>query len=463
MTTRHLPLLTVALLALVTNVAAGEPAATTDWRQFRGDAASGVGHGFPLPGSWNIETGDEVAWRTPIPGLGHSAVVVTGNRVFVTTAVSGREDAGVKVGIYGNIASVDDTTSHSWRLYCLDRNTGAILWNRCLHQGVPRIKRHTKATHANSTPVTDGQRIVISLGSEGLHCFDLDGKRLWKRDLGLLDSGYYKVPAAQWGFGSSPILFENTVIIQCDVQQGSHLAAFSLDDGRQLWGIGRDEVPTWSTPTLWRHGKQVQLVVAGYHHSGGYDPRTGRELWKLTGGGDIPVCTPIIADDLVILSSAHGPIRPLRAVRFSATGDITPGSPDKSTEHIAWSLPRDGIYMQTPILYDGLLYACRINGVLSCYLPKTGERIYRERIDGGVGFTASPVAGDGKLFFPSEDGQVHVVVAGKTYKHLATNPLGEQCMATPALSGGLLILRGQRHVVAVGTPCCQPNSTTAAR
>jgi len=463
MSTRHLPLLTLALLTTVTSVAAGEPAAATDWRQFRGGAASGVGHGFPLPGSWNIETGDEVAWRTRIPGLGHSAVVVTGNRVFVTTAVSGLEDAGVKVGIYGNIASVEDTTSHSWRLYCLDRNTGAILWNRCLHQGVPRIKRHTKATHANSTPVTNGRRIVISLGSEGLHCFDLDGKRLWKRELGLLDSGYYKVPAAQWGFGSSPILFENTVIIQCDVQQGSHLAAFSLDDGRQLWGIGRDEVPTWSTPTLWRHGKKTQLVVAGYHHSGGYDPRTGRELWKLTGGGDIPVCTPIIADDLVILSSAHGPSRPLRAVRFSATGDITPGSPSGSTEHIAWSLPRDGIYMQTPILYDGLLYACRINGVLSCYLPKTGERIYRERIDGGVGFTASPVAGDGKLFFPSEDGQVHVVAAGKTYKHLAANPLGEQCMATPSLSGGLLILRGQGHVVAVGTPCCQPNSTTASR
>ena len=463
MTVRHLPLLTVILLAIPAGVPAAEPVPSTDWRQFRGAAAAGVGHGFPLPETWNIETGDEVAWRTRIPGLGHSGVIVTGDRVFVTTAVSGREDAGVKVGIYGSIASVDDTTRHSWRLFCLDRNTGQVLWNRCLHQGVPRIKRHTKSTHANPTPVTDGRRIVVSLGSEGLHCIDLDGKRLWKQDLGLLDSGYYKIPAAQWGFGSSPILFENTVIIQCDVQQGSCLAAFSLDDGRQLWGIGRDEVPTWSTPTLWRQGKKTQLVVSGYRHSGGYDPRTGRELWKLTGGGDIPVCTPIVANDLVILSSAHGPSRPLRAVRFSASGDITPGSTTGSTAHIAWSLPRDGVYMQTPILFDGLLYACRMNGVLSCYQPRTGERIYRERIGGGVGFTASPVAGDGKLYFPSEDGQVHVIAAGKAYRHLATNPLGEQCMATPALSGGLLILRGQNHVVAVGTPCCLPNSTTAAR
>ena len=467
MSSRNLPLLLAVLVGTAVSASAAEPVPEavpgTDWRQFRGAGASGVGRGYPLPSNWNVETGDEVAWRTPIPGLGHSGVIVAGDRVFVTTAVSGREDAGVKVGIYGNIASVDDKTSHSWRLYCLDRNTGDVAWSRCLHQGIPLIKRHTKATHANSTPVTDGRRIVVSLGSEGLYCFDLNGKRIWKQDLGLLDSGYYKVPAAQWGFGSSPILFQDTVILQCDVQQGSYLAAFSLEDGRQLWGIGRDDVPTWSTPTLWRHGKQVQLVVAGYRHSGGYDPATGREIWKLTGGGDIPVCTPIVSGDLVILSSAHGPSRPLRAVRFAATGDITPKSTTGSTEHIAWSLPRDGIYMQTPILVDGLLYACRMNGVLSCYEPKTGERIYRERVGGGVGFTASPVAGDGKLYFASEDGRVHVVATGKTYKHLATNPLGEQCMATPALSGGLLLLRGQHHVTAVGTPCCLPDSTTAAR
>ena len=463
MTSRHLILLAVILFTGATTSPAGEPVPETDWRQFRGPDASGVGHGgHRLPDSWNVETGDEVAWQTRIPGLGHSAVIVTGNRVFVTTAVSGVKDAGVKVGIYGNIASVDDKTVHSWRLLCLDRGTGEVLWNQCLHRGVPRIKRHTKATHANATPVTDGRRIVVSLGSEGLHCFDLNGKRLWKRDLGLLDSGYYQVPAAQWGFGSSPILFENTVIIQCDVQKGSCLAAFSLETGRQLWGIGRDEVPTWSTPTLWRHGNRSQVVLAGYRHSGGYDPRTGQELWKLTGGGDIPVCTPIAAGDLMILSSAHGPSRPLRAIRFDATGDITPKSTSGSTEHIAWSLPSDGIYMQTPILYDGLLYACRMNGVLGCYDPATGKRIYRERVGGGVGFTASPVAADGKLFFASEDGKVHVVAAGKTYKHLATNPLGEQCMATPSLSGGLLLIRGQDHVFGIGTPCSLPRSTTAA-
>jgi len=451
-------LLACSLLSL-TSLAA-EPT-STDWRQFRGHAASGVSHGFPLPSRFSVESGDEVAWRTKIPGLGHSGVITVGHRVYVTTAISGRDDAGVKVGIYGNIASVDDKTKHSWRLFCLDRNTGCILFDRCLHEGVPRIKRHTKATHANCTPVTNGSKIVVCLGSEGLHCLDLDGKLLWKQDLGVLDSGYYKVPAAQWEFGSSPILFENTVILQCDIQKGSYLAAFSLDDGRQLWGIGRDEVPTWSTPTIWKHDGQVQVVLAGYRHTGGYDPRTGREIWKLTGGGDIPVCTPIIAGDLAILSSAHGPSRPLRAIRFSATGDITPKATDQATEHIAWSLPQDGIYMQTPILYDGLLYACRINGVLGCYEPTTGKRLYRTRIDGGVGFTASPVAGDGKLFFASEDGQVHVIAAGRTYKHLASSSLGEQCMATPALSGGLLLLRGQDHVVAVGAPCCTPRATSA--
>ncbi|MFP6770299.1 MAG: PQQ-binding-like beta-propeller repeat protein [Planctomycetaceae bacterium] len=435
----------------------------TDWRQFRGPGASGVSDGHPLPTAWDVKSGDELAWQAPIPGLGHAGPIVTGGKIFVVTAVSGRDNAGVKVGIYGNIESVNDNSQHAWRLLCLERDSGKVAWDRCLHRGVPRIKRHTKATHANATPVTDGRRIVVSLGSEGLYCYDLDGRRLWKQDLGLLDSGYYKVPAAQWGFGSSPILYGDSVIVQCDVQQGSYLAAFALDDGRQLWGIPRDEVPTWSTPVLWQGKHPAQLVVAGYRHSGGYDPATGRELWRLSGGGDIPVCTPVPAGDLVILSSAHGSIRPLRAIRATARGDITPKATDKPTEHIAWSLPRDGIYMQTPILYGGLLYACRLNGVLSCYEPETGKRIYRSRLDGGIGFTASPVAGDGKLYFTSEDGRIYVVAAGRTFRLLETNRIGQQCMATPAISGGLLLVRGQDHLFAIGTPCSPPRSTTAAR
>ena len=468
MTTRITTLVAGGLLALVFSpLRADEPTVPPDWPQFRGVRACGVSDGYTLPVRWDVDTGQEIAWQTRIPGMGHACPIITGNRVFIVTAVSGRSDAGLKIGLYGDIASVNDSTEHTWHLFCLERGSGKVLWQHLLHKGVPRTKRHTKATHANATPVTDGRRVVVSLGSEGLYCFDLAGKPLWKQDLGLLDSGYFRYPAAQWGFASSPILFRDTVIVQCDIQKGSYLAAFRLADGHQLWKTARNEVPTWSTPTIFERPGHSELIISGYRHSGGYNPLTGKELWKLAGGGDIPVCTPVIADDLVILSSAHGDSRPLRAIRFGSQGDITPGkSPTNgqaSPDPIAWSLPRDGIYMQTPLVYGDHLYACRNNGVLSCYETRTGRRVYRQRLDGGVAFTASAVAGDGKLYFTSEDGKIHVVQAGPTFRVLATNSVNEICMATPAISGGLLIVRGRDHVHAIGTACFpdRPAATAA--
>jgi outer membrane protein assembly factor BamB len=302
-------------------------------------------------------------------------------------------------------------------------------------------------------------RLVVFLGSEGLYCYDLCGNLLWKRDLGVLDSGYYRAPDAQWGFASSPIIHMNRVIVQCDVQQGSFIAAFDLRTGRELWRTRRDDVPTWSTPTVHDDGTRAELIVNGYRHAGGYDPLTGKELWRLSGGGDIPVPTPVVAHGLVFLSSAHGPQAPLCAIRLGATGDVTPGGDDEPSGYVAWHKPREGVYIQTPLVYGAYLYACRNNGVLSCYDVATGERLYRERLGSGrAGFTASPVAGDGKLYFASEDGDVYVIRAGSTFELLATSSMGEICMATPAISGGMLIVRGKSHVYAIG----EPSSRTGA-
>jgi outer membrane protein assembly factor BamB len=372
--------------------------------------------------------------------------------VFVVTAVSGLPEPGLRVGLYGDIASVKDDSTHVWKLYCLGRETGQVFWSRIVHRGVPQIKRHTKATYANATPATDGTHLVVSLGSEGLYCFDLCGNLLWRRALGLLDSGYYEVPSAQWGFGSSPIIHQGIVFVQCDVQQNSYLAAFDVCDGRELWRTARKDVPTWSTPTIVAGRERTQLVVNGFRHAGGYDPLTGQELWRLGGGGDIPVPTPVVARDLIILSSAHGGQAPLRAIRSGATGDITPGRSGSQAKSVVWSHRRDGIYMQTPLVYGQYLYACKNNGVLSCYQVESGRLVYRERLDGGVGFTASPVACRGKLYFTSEDGNVYVVAAGPTFKLLAKNVMNEVCMSTPAISDGLLILRARDHVYGIGAP-----------
>jgi outer membrane protein assembly factor BamB len=400
-----------------------------------------------------LERGTNVQWKTAIPGLGHASPIVLGSCVFIVSAESSEKDPQLRVGLYGDIASVPTEDSHNWQLNCLSKDTGRVLWKRGIHTGVPQIKRHTKASHANSTPASDGTHIVVFLGSEGLYCYDRCGNLLWKKDLGVLDSGYYVVPAAQWGFGSSPIIYKNLVIIQCDVQKDSFLAAFDVKSGRELWRTRREDVPTWSTPAIFEENSRTVLVANGYKHAGGYDPWTGKELWKLSGGGDIPVPTPVVAHDLVFLSSAHGQKRPLAAIRAGATGDITPADDAKPGDHIAWYLPRDGIYMQTPIVYGDYLYACRDNGLLTCYEARTGKQIYRERLGkGAIGFTASAVAGDGKLYFTSENGEIYVVKAGPTFELLATNAMNDVCMATPAISDGRLIVRTENHVYCIDAP-----------
>jgi len=368
---------------------------------------------------------------------------------------SGRPSGGLanpelKVGLYGDIHPFEDNTVHKWIVYCIDKRTGKILWEQVAYKGVPKVKRHPKATHASCTPATDGEHLVAMFGSEGLYCYSMDGKLLWKKDLGVLDSGYYKAPEMQWDFGSSPVIFQDKVFLQCDVQKGSFVAAFSIKDGRELWRTPREEVPTWSTPTVYQSGGRTLLLVNGYKHVGGYDAATGKEIWRLTGGGDIPVPTPIVAHDLVFITSAHGPVSPIYAIRPSATGDISLAENTTSNQHIAWSVPRDGAYMITPLVYGDYLYSSKNNGVINSFEARSGNRVYQERLgDGTTGFTASPVAADGKLYFSSEDGDIYVIKAGPKFEVLAKNSMGEVCMATPAISEGALFFRTQGHVVGI--------------
>lgn len=443
----------VAALSLVVYIAySTETAAANPWPQYRGARASGVDETVALPTTWNIETRENLLWQTPIPGLAHAAPIIWGDRVYVATAVAAGAKSDLKVGLYGNIDSVKESDSNEWRLLALDKATGKILWNVLGHRAVPKVARHTKATHCNSTPATDGKRIVAIFGSEGLFCFNAaDGKLLWKKDLGPMDSGYFQMPAAQWGFASSPVIHDGKVVVQCDVQKDSFLALFDLGDGRELWRTPRTDVPTWSTPTVVTAAGRTQIAVNGWHHSGGYDFATGRELWRHDGGGDIPVPTPIVAGDLIYFTSAHGRSRPMRAVRADATGNISPA--DDGTRHpaIAWEHDRKGNYMQTPIVVGANLYASTDIGLVTCFDARTGAIRYSERLSSrGEGFTASPVSDGRHLYFTSELGNVYVVPAKETFSVVATNTLNETCLATPALSGGSLFFRTRDKLVAMG-------------
>jgi outer membrane protein assembly factor BamB len=433
---------------------AAEPTGTVtspmNWPQFRGPGATGVADGQFPPTNFDVPKGKNVRWKTPIPGLGHSCPVIWEDRVYLTTAVSGDPKAGIKAGQYGDVASVEDKTPHTWFVICLDKKSGKVVWQKEACAGVPKVKRHLKGTHANPTVATDGTHVVVSFGAEGLYCYDRDGNQLWKRDLGKLDSGWFYDPDYQWGFGSSPIIFEDKAIVQCDAGKNSFIAAYHLADGKTAWQTPREEIPSWGTPTVVVGPERAELVTNATKFVRGYDPRTGSEHWRLGKNSEITVPTPFLAKGLIWVASGYSPVQPIYAIKPGAMGDISLKDKETKNESIVWSKLKGGPYMPTPIVYGDYLYCCANSGVLTCYETATGKQLYSERLGGSGGFTASPVAADGRLYFTGEESGVRVVEAGPKFKLLAANPVGETCLATPAISDGLLFVRTEHHLVALG-------------
>jgi outer membrane protein assembly factor BamB len=425
--------------------------APLNWPSFRGPDGTGVADGQRPPVTWDLKAGKNVRWRTPISGLGHSCPVVWGDRVFVTTAVSGDPDPKIRIGNYGDVASVNDKSKHTWQVLCLDRDTGAMLWTRTAHEGVPKIKRHLKGSQANCTPATDGTHVVACFGSEGLYCYDFAGKLLWQRDLSTLDSSFAIDQEYEWGFGNSPLIHEGLVILQCDLSRDSFIAAFNMENGDKVWSTPRDEIPSWSSPVIWRNTRRVELVTNAAQYARGYDPKTGAELWRLAKKSEVTVPSPVCGKDLLFITSGNRPIQPIFAIRPGARGDISLAEGQETNAYIAWSRMRGGPYMPTPLLYGPYFYTCSNSGILTCYEAATGKEVYRERISGGGdSYTASPVAADGRLYFASEQGQVRVVKAGPVFELLAVNALGDYVMATPAISNGTLFVRSQHFLTALG-------------
>jgi len=418
------------------------------WPSFRGPWGLGFIENAKPPTTWNAETGEHIKWKTAISGLGHSSPVVWDNFVFVTTAVNTSSSESLKVGLYGDIGEANDSAVHEFKVYCLDKTSGNILWEKLAHKGIPKSKRHTKASQANCTAATDGHYLVVHFGSEGLYCFDFKGNLVWKKDMGLINPGFFAVPGIEWGYSSSPIIYKNRIIVLCDIPKTPYITSLDLATGNEIWKTSRgDEVETYGTPAIFTKKGKTQIVVNGFKHAGGYDFETGQEIWKLGNGGDIPTPTPIVANDLIYLNSAHGKFSPIVAVRTSATGDITLAPDSTKNQSIAWSVKRGGAYMQTPLVYNSYLYNLQVNGQLTCFDAVTGEEKYKDSLK--EAFSASGIAADGKLYFSSEDGNIFVLQAGPEFKLIAKNPLKDVCMATPAISGNSLFFRTQHFVIAV--------------
>ena len=437
----------IALFALVV------AASAQDWPSFRGPGASGVSDGQNLPVRWDAQRRVNVLWKTELHGLAHSSPVVWGDRVFLTTAVSSKPGATFKPGLYGEGTASDDLSAHQWKVICLERATGKVLWERTAYQGVPKEKRHIKSTYANATPATDGRVVVAFFGSQGLYAYSLAGDLLWKRDLGRFDVGAYDAPEFEWGTASSPILYKDLVIVQCDQQKGSFITALDAKTGATVWRTERNELPSWGTPAIFPTKARAELVTNGSNFIRGYDPASGKELWRLGGSSKITAPTPVASDDLIIVASGRRPEAPIFAIRAGANGDITLPSGQSSSQWVAWSKGQRGPYMPTPLIYGDYVYILGNAGIFDCYALADGQEIYRQRIpDAGSGFSASPVESDGKIYLSGEDGEIVVVKAGPKFELLARNDMADPVMATPAISGGMMIIRSQHYVWAIGQP-----------
>ena len=437
-------LLILCLLLFLSTVTA--PA--QNWPSFRGTNASGVADGSKPPNTWNAEKSQNVLWKAAIPGLSHSSPIVWANRVFVITAISSDPKASFNAKDRG-IGLADDSVKHTWRIYALDKTTGRLVWEKTAYEGVPRAKRHVKATQANSTPVTNGKYVVALFGSEGLDCYDVNGKLIWKQDLGVLNPGLWDDPSSSWGHAASPIIYRDWVIIQADGHKQSFIAAFNLKDGKQAWRVERGEITSWATPTIHETKARTELIANGGHFIRGYDPLTGKELWRFSDDNtQVKMQAPLVAHGLIFITGGYPPGRAMYAFRSGAVGDISLKPGQETNDFIAWRSSKGSPYTPTPIVYGDLLYTCADNGVLSAYDAKTGELVYQERLPSS--FSASPVAADGKLYLASQDGDVFVVKAGRKFELLATNAMGQPLMATPAISDGLLILRTDNYIYAIG-------------
>ncbi len=392
---------------------ADEGEGTKYWPRWRGPSGQGLAAGSGYPDTWSST--QNVLWKTPVPGSGNSSPIVWGDRVFVTTAYEG----GRRVSVL------------AYR-----RSDGRLLWETAAPEGRTDRGAHYKNGHASATPSTDGERIYVSFGPRGLFALDFSGKILWQRDLGPIQ--------AYHGAAGSPLLYKNRIILYQDQYRDSFIAAFDTRTGQQIWRTPREANTGWGTPIAIRVAGHDEVIVSSQRQVQAYDPDRGRELWRCRGTTYEVIPTPVVGYGMVFCSSG----------RAGPTLAITPGgSGDVSRTHVVWRSPRGSPFVPSPILYGEQLYMVNdMASIVTSLEARTGEAVWQGRL--GVaqreGFSASPVAVDGKVFFTNDEGDTFVLRAGRTFELLHVNHLGERTLASPALVDGRWYIRTDRNLLAIG-------------
>jgi outer membrane protein assembly factor BamB len=418
--------------------------ASEDWPCFRGPTGMGVVPDDPrLPERWSQTA--NVRWVTEVPGWGWSCPIVSNNRVFLTAVVCEKEYEKPQKGLYNGTGRAEPPEGlHHWMVYCLDLDSGKILWKHEAHQGQPQVPRHPKSTYASETPVTDGHRLYALFGEVGLYCYSFEGQQLWARPIEPKKSFF------NYGAAASPALCGDSVIIVYDNMEDRYIAAFDARTGEQRWRTARPALAllgtrsTWATPFIWKNDLRTEIVTSDYGGICAYDPG-GKLLWVLKGPtSNLIIPSPIAAHGLVYVTSGYvgDRARPVYALRPGADGQSEVGEKPAEHPHMAWTQPQAGPYNTSPIVYGDYYYTLLDRGFMTCHDARTGKEIYgKTRFPEGASFTASPWAYNGRIFCLSEDGDTYVVEAGPEFKMIGINRLNEFSLATPAAAEGKLLLR----------------------
>ena len=423
--TLSVPLFGTAVLALPAIPALVEGAATMIevegegakyWSRWRGPSGQGIVKAGKYRDTWSPTQG--VKWKVPVPGLGHSSPIVWGDRIFLTTA----HDDGARVS-----------------MLAFNRTTGKKLWETFVptKQGAEHV--YQKNSRASATAVTDGTLVYGSFGTHGLMAVDFNGKIAWHNPVGRLANTH--------GSAGSPILYKDRIFIYQDHkgtdETGAYVGAFDKKTGKQIWKTDRVETVGWGTPVVIHAGDHDELIVSSQYRVYGYDPQTGKQLWFVKGLGFEVIPTPVVAEGLILCSS--GRQGPTIAIRPGGSGDVT-------STHVAWSSPKGSPFVPSGIVVDGVLYLVNdIQSVLTAHDVKTGAVLYQGRLGAAKkeGFSPSPVAFDGKVFFTNDDGETYVVKAGREFSLLHVNTLGEPTLASPALVDGTWYFRTAGSLIAL--------------
>jgi outer membrane protein assembly factor BamB len=436
-------------LAMAAAVMASASVAASDWPAWRGPAGTGSTTETKLPDRWSAT--ENVAWKVPLGGLGVSSPIVSGNRIFVTSQVGsgvrapgnhprlvqgGNADAAGERALQAAAAAGDRTF---FVVEAFNRADGKRLWQYRVEAAGNLPGVHDKHNLASPSPVTDGQMVYAWFGTGQIVALDMEGKLVWQRHLGTEISPFDVI----WGHSSSPTLFEDSLLLLCDHAPASYLLAVDKRTGKERWRADRGKGKlSYSTPLVVDTPAGPELIVNSSERVDAYNPRTGALLWYTGTTNRFPIPMPVFHDGTIYMSRGYRS-GPYMAIRPGGRGDVT-------GTHIVWEAQTGAPYISSLVHDGGLIYMATDVGGVTVVDAKTGQRVWQQRVEGI--FSASPVAGDGKVYFASETGETIVMKSGSTPEVIARNDIGERLMASPAISNGQIFLRTDGHLFAIGRP-----------